>query len=501
MYLRVELLTLHTVPHMLQTIGPDIRSSMACVERAVARLGILKKGSEARVLWSTMRQKIIKYVEAGNRHTDRLEIGGDFNDLGRLIVAELSKKVSWRLTQVWYHIQNLQAVIGATLLGDPIPPEAANTYLRTSDNMGHDCMSEEYHAVLDSVREVMLYAVTRSLTDEEIAFVHEKSVWQSEHFLRHFQSEAFSPGVQSPWQALKRLDSGLGIEAAELLQAIRDSETMQKQQDAGEAGGRAGNTVEDRPDKRLCDVSHNRSHDEIVYIPPERSANGEATAQEVSVSTLSDPVISQKQVNEDIERSPSLDPDNPDLSSQIADFSTQKLESMNNLRKLGDLFRLISSEPEAQSLQHQLNVCVIHQKKTLKTLQQEKHELSLVLDATNEDVVRFSLQSEIEEKDEDILWAESHLKRLLRLKKETEERMQALHCHRLQHFSSGVLVLLLKQMLSYMRCDVSLLHGVAVVSLDLLDDVDVMELSRALQLPSNGENVRDSIRQRLQRWM
>jgi hypothetical protein len=472
LYLRVELLTLHTVPHMLQTVGPDIRSSMACVERAVSRLGILNKGSEARILWSSMRQKITKYVEIGDRHYDRVEIGEDFNDLGRLIMNELSRVVSWRLTQLWYYAQNLQAVIAATFLGDSIPLEAASTFLRISNNMGRDCMSEEYNAVLNSVQEVVQHAVTRSLTDEEVAFVHEKSVWQSEHFLRHFRAEAFSPGVQCPWQALKSLDSGFGIDG-ELLQAIKDGETIL-----------------------------NRSSDDKVHVltSVSKHTSGVETVEEMSSSVVSD-TVSKKQENDTTERNPSPDPDNLDMPSLALDFSTQKLESMNNFMKLDDLFRLMSSKAEAQSLHHQLNACVIHQQKTVKVLQQERQELRLVLEAASEDVIRFSLQSEIEDKEEDILWAESHLKRLHRLKKDTEERMQELCCHRMEDFSSEDLAVLLRGMLSDVKCDGSLLHGVTIVSLDLLHDIDVVELSGALQLRGIGENERDIIRERLKRWM
>lgn len=505
LYLRVELLTLHTVPHMLQTIGPDIRSSMACVERAVSRLGMLKSGSEARVLWSTMRQKIIKYVETGNRHNDRLEIGADFDQLGGLVVNELTQRVSWRLLQLWYHVQNLQAVIGATLLGDSLPPEAADTYLRITDNMGRDCMSEEYFSVLDGVREKMQFAILRPLTDDEVAFIHLKSVWQSDHFLRHFRSESFSPSIQSPWQALRSLDSGLGIEAAEMLRAIRDSEMAQKQLNAERLTAAVEDvTLGDRPASQSCDGRMDNQSDgqpicESPAISPERSAYGEATAEEVLSSTLSDPVTSRQQ-REDASRSlsPVVHPCDP---SDTADFSTQKLESINNLQKLDDCFQMVTSVSEARSFQSQLNACVAYQNKAVNTLQQEQIDLSSTLELVEEEVIRFSLRSALEEKDEDILWVESHLRRLKRLQRRAEERINKLQHQSFRYLPLDTVSSHLSWILSEMKHNASLLCVVVVGILDFLDTDELIQLSDALHIAIAGENIREEVRNGLQKWL
>ena len=499
LYLRVELLTMHTVSHMLETVASDIQNSMACVERAVGRLGILKSGSSARILWSALRQKIIKYTETGNRHYDREEIRSDFDHLGGLVTSEMSDQVPWRLIQLWYHVQNLQAVVGASFLGNPIPPKAADTYLSITDKMGRECMSEEYLSTLDDVREKMQFAIFRSLTDAEIAFVHEKSVWQCEHFLRHFKPEAFTVGIESPWQQLKSLDSGLGVEAVEAMRAMRDSEALQKQVREEKTMSKTTSDAAlehkgDRCSDRQKNIVSECEKDQVVEPPkivPERAAYGEATGEDVS--TLSDPVTSSKH-GDDADEYPS----HVELAD-TSDFAIVKLESMNSVRKLNDMLESIHSASEAKSFHSRLSLWLVHHEKALTTLHQEKSELCSSLTETKDESIKCLLQSAVEEKDEDILWADSQLKRLKHLREQSEEKFRKWR-HRYGHdLPSAVLLTHLVRILSQLKDDDSLLPVLVVSVLDYYDRDEILKLCSALHIQTEERNVRDKICSKLQK--
>eukprot|EP00118_Oscarella_pearsei_P003280 m.13725 g.13725 ORF g.13725 m.13725 type:complete len:569 (+) comp25164_c0_seq5:56-1762(+) len=218
-YLQVELLTLHTIPHLLTAFSTDIQLSMVAINSAAQHLGILGEDTGARSLWDNLSGQIVAYIQGKCSRAERIQINSSFQETGDTIIEVIFMllNVNPRLKQLWFHAQNLQAILGFTFFGSFLNDDAVNTYLGHSSHLRPDCMTGEYLSHLDTSCEILDQSRMHKLDDEQIALLHETVRWQAEHFLTHFRVETFDPLSSSPWQCQRAMDSGVSVDVAGLV--------------------------------------------------------------------------------------------------------------------------------------------------------------------------------------------------------------------------------------------------------------------------------------------
>ena len=244
-YIRTQLLTLHTIPHLLPATSTDIQLSMIAINSAAQHLGVFADQSVTRALWDGLTNGIVTLIQGTCSRDERYEIGCTLRETGDEMIKEIMSTldVDPRLEQIWFHAQNLQAILGFTFTGSLLNRDAVNTYLSISARLRPDCMTEEYIARMDTSCEIVKQSLSYSLDDEQIRLLHATVQWQAEHFLRQFRVEAFeASSTGTPWDALRSMDSGVSADFAEILRDNAEREQREQKPKVDKSCGGDGNS-------------------------------------------------------------------------------------------------------------------------------------------------------------------------------------------------------------------------------------------------------------------
>ena len=213
-YIRIQLLTitLLSFSHLLSATSTDIQSSMIAINSAAQHLGIFGDDQSAtRALWDDLTKDIVTLIQGTLSQFQRNEIGGKFRKTGDEMIKEIMSTldVDPRLKQIWFHAQNLQAILCITFAGLLLNRDHVDTYLSNCACLRPDCMTDEYIKRMDTSCEIVeRLLLGYRLDDEQIRLLHATVQWQAEHFLRQFRVEAFeASSTGTPWNALRSMDS------------------------------------------------------------------------------------------------------------------------------------------------------------------------------------------------------------------------------------------------------------------------------------------------------
>jgi hypothetical protein len=194
--LQFELMTVNSPSEVFSDVKPMIQQALTSAEVCAYKLRLLQ-GPDCDInrAWATLKQHALSVLSnkfVGNQERAALYVQIE-EVCGRFGTA-LSERVSGRLRQLLSFGQNIKAVIGITDNMIMLEVQAAEIYMRTTNELLHDSFTSEFMGVTEAVRGYMRQVIAdphQNTSEEMIESVHTLAVWQAEHFLSHFNPEAF----------------------------------------------------------------------------------------------------------------------------------------------------------------------------------------------------------------------------------------------------------------------------------------------------------------------
>jgi hypothetical protein len=209
LHLRCGALPLSSAQHLLWSSSADIRASMALVDAIGDKLGIMKSGSEARRLWTTLQDDLSQYLATGDSGANRHRICKTLESMDASLRAEFMRiGILAPLAHVVGYVQNIGAIISLVLEHGHIPRENAETYVMVTSRLLPFSFSDEFMGVHKSVLDLVRKSFT-GLREGELDQLYEQIVWMADNVLTYFQPEAHDAGNMS--LALQALAQEIGI--------------------------------------------------------------------------------------------------------------------------------------------------------------------------------------------------------------------------------------------------------------------------------------------------
>jgi hypothetical protein len=182
---------------------------MALVDAIGDKLGIMKSGSEARRLWTTLQDDLSQYLATGDSGANRHRICKTLESMDASLRAEFMRiGILAPLAHVVGYVQNIGAIISLVLEHGHIPRENAETYVMVTSRLLPFSFSDEFMGVHKSVLDLVRKSFT-GLREGELDQLYEQIVWMADNVLTYFQPEAHDAGNMS--LALQALAQEIGI--------------------------------------------------------------------------------------------------------------------------------------------------------------------------------------------------------------------------------------------------------------------------------------------------
>ena len=222
--LRFELMAINLPPTVFNEVKLKIQQACTSAEVCAFKLHLLR-GPDCDIdrAWASLKQRALSVFSDGSvGNEERAALYIQIEELCGRFGTALSENVSGRLRNLLAFGQNIKAVIGITDNMVMLEGNAAEIYMRTTSELPHDSFTPEFMGVTEQLRGCMREVIAAPLQDspdETIELVHTLAVWQAEHFLSHFNPEAFN---MSDVLGVLRSD-GVGSVPEDVLERYSDS--------------------------------------------------------------------------------------------------------------------------------------------------------------------------------------------------------------------------------------------------------------------------------------
>ena len=350
---------------------------MASIDAVGDKLGIMQAGSEARRLWTRVKDDLSRYLATGDTGANRHRICTTLESMDACLRAEFSRiGVLPPLTHVLGYVQNIGAIIALILEHGDIPRENAETYVMTTSRLLPFSFSDEFMGVHKSVLELVRRSFTVGLGEGELDKIYEQIVWMADNLLTHFQPEAHE--AENMAVALVALSRELEIDHLAFATSITGHQSTENWVPA-QMSSRVSTRDNESDGEEKADVSEKNEKEKDVFdsedqqIPPKCDE---------AVSLLSD-----------YERSDETERVTQRLLSSV--LSSDNWSKDSNIQKqLAEMMRgnhMHLLEMEMESLSRNL-------RKTAEEIEKEIGHLKACCLETVSDVVRKALSTALSEK-------------------------------------------------------------------------------------------------------
>jgi hypothetical protein len=247
--------------------------------------------SDINKAWTNMKHRA-QCILSSSFHSDeeRSAFHSQVEDMCNLFVNAMSKFISGRLCNLMGFAQNIKAVIVITDHMNMLEHQAAEIYMRTTGQLPHDSFTPEFMDVTEQLRGFMREVIANPYqhsSDETVELVHTLAVWQAEHFLSHFNPDAFN--MSDVFGILRT--GGLGLVPADIMECYsylsheipgpndkNDSSSGEEKVDISEKGldhSSNDNGSYDKQDEHLAQQLTNDQTGMSEHVQPPLLADGQ----------------------------------------------------------------------------------------------------------------------------------------------------------------------------------------------------------------------------------